>query len=248
MTTSPAILNPREAAEKTGKMMTPAGNQLFAALAAARGEFPEIPRNRTATVRMKAGGSYSYKYADLADVFRAVNPVLSAFGVTIFQRIAGQEVETILAHASGETFSSKWPIKAMPARGLDDTQSFQSAVQVAKRYALTALLGITTEESVEGDMRTGRDVQKLDDKFQTGDGIRMPRGAKMTKDMTPRQIAEECARAIEAQFADVKTTTGVQGVWDRNEMFIEKLREKHSDLFSDLFDIWSRYMDEKTGA
>lgn len=237
------ILNPREKAAQAATQ-----NGLFAALAAARGEFPDIPRNRTATVRTKQSGTYSYKYADLADVFRAVNPVLSAFGVNIFQRVQGRDIETILAHASGETFSSLWPIKAMPARGIDDSQSFQSAVQLAKRYALTALLGITTEESVEGDLRTGRDVQKLDDNFQSGDGVRLPRGAKITKGMTPRQIAEEAARAIEAQFSDVKTTTGVQGVWDRNEMFIEKMREKHPDLFSDLFDIWNRYMDEKTGG
>lgn len=218
---------------------------LYAALAGARGEFPEIPRTRTATVRMKSGGSYSYTYADLADVFRAINPILSAYGLVVMQWPHGNELFTVLAHASGATLKAEpWPIKPMPQRGLDDAQAYQSAVQVAKRYALTAMLGITTEETVESNIRTGRDLpEKIDDNFETGDGIRLPRGAKIERNWTPRQKAEEAARAIEAQFHDPKTEVGLNGVWDRNAVFIEKMRDKHADLFSNLFDAFQARLD-----
>lgn len=226
--------------------------KLYAALAGARGEFPDIPRNRTATVRMKSGGSYSYTYADLADVFRAINPVLAAYGLAVMQFPKNNELHTVLVHeAGGKLCAEPWPIKAMPTRGLDDAQSYQSAVQVAKRYALTALLGITTEETVEGTVQIGRDRQtseNIDAKFRGGDGIRLPRGAKIQDGWTPRQIAEEAARAIEEQMREVKTTVGVDGVWRRNEMFIEKFREHYPDIFSNIFDIYEMLADEKSEA
>ena len=219
---------------------------LYAAFAKARGEFPDIPRRRTATVKMKSGGSYSYTYADLADVFSAINPILAAYGLAVSQSPRGNDLHTTLMHESGATLeAAPWPIKPMPMRNLDDAQQYQSAVQVAKRYALTAFLGITTEETVEGNIRTGRDLpEKINDKFETGDGIRLPRGAKIERSWTAAQIAAEVARAISAQFKDVKTQKGLEGVWDRNAAFVEKLREKHPNLFSDLFDEFQQYMDE----
>lgn len=225
---------------------TPNMAPLYAAFAKARGEFPDIPRNRTATVKMKSGGSYSYTYADLADVFKAVNPVLAAYGLAVSQSPTKDGVITFLFHESGAVLASEpWPIKPMPARNLEDTQSYQSAVQATKRYCLTAFLGITTEETVEGNFRTGRDLpEPINDKFETGDGIRLPRGAKIEKGWPPEKIAAEVARAISAQFKDVKTQKGLEGVWDRNGAFIEKLRDKHPNLFSDLFDEFQQFLDE----
>lgn len=217
-------------------------NPLFKAMAQARGEFPDIERRRVARVRLKTGDSYSYTYADLSDVYAAINPVLSAYGLTVFQWPEGEVLHTEIAHESGASKVTTWPIKAMPARQLADAQSFQSAVQVAKRYALTALLGIATEETVEGDPKTHRHegasapVNTINDKFETADGRRMPKGANITSDMSPRQMAEEAGRAIEAQFAEVKTAVGLNGVWNRNQMFIDKLAEKHPDLFDSVHD------------
>lgn len=228
------------------------GARILTALSKARGEFPEIPRNRVATVRMKNGGQYSYNYADLADVFRAINPILSAYGLNVEQFPRGQELVTIIGHESGEVREYLWPIKSMPQRGTDDCQSFQSAVQVAKRYALTAALGISTEETVEGDEKATRrtqnnDAMKIDDNFDTVDGKRIPRGAQISKDMTPRQMAEEVARAIEAQLDDVKTPVGLNGVWNRNQAFIDKLSEKHSDLFDNVYDHFHSLMGQMDG-
>lgn len=230
-----------------GDRPKPKNAQLFAARAKASGEFPKISRNRTATVRMKDGGSYSYSYADLSDVLEAVNPVLAAHGLSVWQFPRDNQLHTVITHESGETFeAAPWPIKPMPKRSLDDCQSYQSAVQVAKRYALSAFLGITTEETVEGNTRTGRDRRvNMDDNFETGDGVRLPRGAKIDRSWTKEKKAKEVARAIEAQFDDVKTVVGLEGVWDRNSDFIERLREGHSSLYSDLFDKFQFLCDEK---
>jgi ERF superfamily len=218
---------------------------IYAALAKARGEFPAIPKNRVATVKSDKA-SYSYKYADLSDVFEAVDPVLSAYGITVFQRPVGNDLETVIAHESGQVISGIWPIRAMKGQGLDSAMSYQAAVQVAKRYALTAMLGISTEETVEGDHRRKEGMPEgINENFETGDGIRMPRGAKFTKDMTTREKAVEAARAIEDQFDEAKTAVGVSGAWDRNSKFIDLLAEKHDDLYQNLMDKFQFLMDSK---
>jgi hypothetical protein len=218
---------------------------LILALSKARGEFGDIPRTRTAVVRMKSGGQYSYTYADLADVLTAVVPALSAYELAVSQYPDGAEIVTEIWHSSGACLRRRWPIKAMPQRSLDDAQSYQSAVQVAKRYALTAALNISSEETVEGDPKAQRFAKEtagapnplgMDEHFATPDGIRSPKGARFTQEMTPRQKAEEAARAIEAQFDEVKTIVGLNGVWNRNQAFIDALSDRHGDLFQSVYD------------
>ncbi len=231
-----SILNPRETA-KTNNL-----GQLYGALARARGEFPDIPRNRVATVRMKQGGQYSFRYADLQDVVSATAPVLAAYGITVSQWPDGDKLKTLIGHESGAHMVLDWPIKALPQRGLEDAQSFQSAMQMAKRYAMNAALGISTEESIEGDEKAHKTIHQgknnlaPKDPWNEEDGIRAPIGAKVNAKMTPRQIAEESARAIEALLDEPKTAQGLNGVWNRNDAFIAAFQERHEDLFQNIFD------------
>jgi hypothetical protein len=138
----------------------------------------------------------------------------------------------------------------MKGQDLGNAQSYQAAVQVAKRYALTALIGVSTEETVEGDISrrasSGRD--NLTEAFETGDGVTMPRGAKFTKGMTNRQKAQEAARAIEEQFRSVKTAQGLSGAWDRNAVFIDLLAAKHDDLYQNVLDVFQALVEEKTAS
>lgn len=227
----------------------PSKAKLFTALAKARMEFDEIPRTRTARVRTKSGVQYEYDYADLSDVFAAVTPGLAAYGLTVSQYPDGNTLKTTISHESGEFLEVGWPIKPMPARGLDDAQSFQSAVQVAKRYALTAALGISTEETVEGDPKAMRNKRldekaKADEEEHGSDGVRIPHGAVIKPEMTDREKAEEVARAIEQQMDERKTVKGVNGVWNRNERFITALQERHPDLFENVYDKFHSFSDE----
>lgn len=225
----------------------PTRGRIYAALAKARGIYPQIVKNRVATIKSDKA-QYSYKYADLSDVFAAIDPVLSENGLTVMQFPDGPNLVTVIGHESGESITGTWPIKAMKGGDVGTAQAFQSAVQVAKRYALTAMLGVSTEETVEGDVnrRLANIVDPINDRFEVGDGVRMPAGAKFTKDMTPRQKAEEAARAIEAQFQDTKTGKGLSGAWDRNVMFIDLLAERHDDLYQNVLDAFSALMESHT--
>ncbi len=236
------IKNSREIAKETA-MQGP----LFGALAKARGEFDDIPRNRIATIRMKNGGQYSYRYADLSDMLRATTPALAAYGLAVVQWPEGTTLYTMVCHESGAQYVTPWPIKPMPQRGLDDAQQFQSAVQVAKRYALGAALGVSTEETIEGEEKAHKTIENggmSRDPFNDADGIRGPHGAKLNADMTPREMAEESARAIEAQFDAVKTAVGLNGVWNRNEIFISRFQENYDDLFQNIYDKFHSLMGQ----
>lgn len=222
---------------------------IYAALAKARGLYPMIVKNRVATIKSDKG-QYSYKYADLSDVFTAIDPILSENGLTVMQFPDGQNLVTVIGHESGQAVQAAWPIKAMKGGDVGTAQGYQAAVQVAKRYALTALLGVSTEETVEGDQnrKLASIVDPINDKFEVGDGVRMPAGAKFAQGMTPRQKAEEAARAISAQFADAKTGKGLSGAWDRNGMFIDLLAERHDDLYQNVLDEFQTRMEILTPA
>jgi len=125
---------------------------LAEALALAQGEFPAIEKERTAKVESKKGeaSSYSYSYADLADILAAVRKPLSSHGLAVVQPIAwtpqGQPwLITRLLHSSGEWLESLYRLVEY-----ERPQDMGSAITYARRYALTALLGIAAEEDDDG--------------------------------------------------------------------------------------------------
>lgn len=117
---------------------------LVEALAAAQGEFPAVVKDRKATVKSDKG-SYSYSYANLADVLAAVRPVLSGHGIAILQHLApnggGIMLHTEL-RGYGEVLGSSMPVTSGPAA----PQALGSALSYYRRYALMALVGVAAEE------------------------------------------------------------------------------------------------------
>lgn len=121
---------------------------LTGALAKAQADFPQIPRKKTAKIKTKTGGEYSYTYADLADVLDAVRKPLAANGLAITQPLVQLNgkllLVTRLMHASGE-----WIESTMPLAAGGTPQETGAAITYARRYALTSLLGIATEDDTD---------------------------------------------------------------------------------------------------
>lgn len=112
---------------------------LYKALAAAQKDFPPIDKSQTGDA-----GSYTYKYADLANILAAVRPVLAKHGLSVTQPIRGEYLHTVLAHESGETIESQVRI-GDPGK----PQQYGSLLTYVRRYALIALLGVAAEEDTE---------------------------------------------------------------------------------------------------
>jgi hypothetical protein len=130
--------------------------KVAAALVKAQKAFKPIKKTKTAKI-VSAKGSYSFKYADLADVLDAVIAALNANGIALTQRTkivwesgnANMVIVTELLHESGETISGEWPLamQQMP-------QQTGILLSYYRRYAATAILGVASEtdtDKTEGD-------------------------------------------------------------------------------------------------
>lgn len=122
--------------------------ELFKALAAAQAEFTTPRKTRKA--------NYGY-YADLAEIFASVRPALNRHGLCVYQSVmsdpdrGGVSVETVIAHESGESISSGrlW-MPCVQTKGGNAAQAFGSAETYARRYSLTAFLGLAADDDDDG--------------------------------------------------------------------------------------------------
>lgn len=112
---------------------------LIGALAAALPELESAKKN-------KANPAFKSKYADLAAVIEAIEPV-TKHGLWYRQHTHenenGVQVETFYIHTSGEQMSAGTVF--MPATK-KDAQGFGSALTYARRYGLQTAFGLATED------------------------------------------------------------------------------------------------------
>lgn len=126
--------------------------ELYAALSKAQGAM-------TAAAKDSKNPHFGSKFADLASIWAACRKPLADNGLCVIQAPvrspSGQQLElkTTLAHASGQWVRSYYPITPMK----NDAQGIGSAITYAKRYSLSALVGVVSEdEDDDGERAQGR--------------------------------------------------------------------------------------------
>ncbi len=133
--------------------------KLAEALSAFQGEITDPVKNRV---------SHTSKYADLPCILELCRPLLSKNGLSIaqFPGIASNDkisIETVLMHKSGEWVSSIYEMNAISqAERLKSTNAAQAdgiIITYARRYAITALLGIAAQDDT--DANTGNSSKQL---------------------------------------------------------------------------------------
>lgn len=146
---------------------SPTIGAIAAALAKAQSAFRNPARNREVQVRMKAGGTYTFRYATLDAILEQVRPILGANDLCIVQTTAedakGPVVTTTLLHASGEWLSSDTP--AFVTDG--GAQAYGSAISYARRYAVVAMLALAADEDDDGNAAAGNAATARDRKPRT---------------------------------------------------------------------------------
>ncbi len=122
-------------------------DKIAAALAKAQGKIASPGKNKTATVPMKAGGTYKYNYADLADVIESMREPFEANGLAMIQpaftpRPGMVVVVTRLMHESGQYLESDLTL------GLADEkpQTLGGAITYGRRYAACGMAGISPDD------------------------------------------------------------------------------------------------------
>lgn len=123
-------------------------SQTIAELAKALAKF----QSQVAAVKKDASNPFfKSKYATLENIIETIRKPLEDSGLSFSQFPSGDnELVTILMHISGEFLQST--AKMTPK---DQTpQSQGSAITYLRRYALSAILGIATEEDDDGNQAT----------------------------------------------------------------------------------------------
>lgn len=134
-------------------------NELFAALAKARGKFKKVKKNAD-------NPFFKSKYADLSEVVDCTADALAENGLSIIQmpgEIADShiEVETILGHSSGQWIacSVKFPVTKQDAQGVG------TAISYARRYAYSPMLNIAAEIDDDGN-QAAASIKKAEKRFE----------------------------------------------------------------------------------
>lgn len=155
--------------------------KLTAALTRAQAAFPVITKGKTATVPTKNGNSYTYSYADLADVLSACRPVLAAHGIAAVQSTREENgkviLTTTLRHVAGGELESHVELGTSSS----NPQQFGGALTYLRRYELTTLLGVAAEEDL--------DAQQVDPPARgNGNGGGLPPWAREASDNRKREL------------------------------------------------------------
>lgn len=116
-------------------------NELAAALCAAQGDFPNVPKDAN-------NPFFKSKYADLASIVDTIRPVIKKHGLSYSQLTGWDDsrncptITTVLLHKSGQFIESTLP---MPV-AKNDAQGVGSAITYGRRYGLQAIFGLAADD------------------------------------------------------------------------------------------------------
>jgi hypothetical protein len=111
---------------------------------------------------------FKSKYADLAGVIEHSTPVLSKNGLAVSQICEGEYgVTTILMHESGQWIKGTLNIK--PAK--DDPQGRGSALTYARRYSLSSIINLASEDDDDANSATHEPVKKKIDSKESNEEV-----------------------------------------------------------------------------
>jgi hypothetical protein len=121
-------------------------NTLLQSLVEAQAEFETLPKD-------KAG--YGYNYTDLDTVISYIRPILKKYGLGFIQMLSTLEgnqpaITTRLIHSSGEWIEDTTPLPPVQLAKGNAAQNLGAAITYMKRYTLCAMLGISSDEDVDG--------------------------------------------------------------------------------------------------
>lgn len=142
-------------------MHSEALDKLAPALVAAQASFPAIKKTKKAVYG---------KYADLASIMDAIRKPLADNGLSVTQDACGTTgmvgVTTRIMHTSGQWLESE-PLM-LPAG--NDAQKAGAALTYARRYSLTAALGIAADEDDDGKSASAPTATRSGPAEQRGKG------------------------------------------------------------------------------
>lgn len=115
-------------------------------------------QNKLRKVNKDAKG-YNYSYASFDNVVETIAPELKTQGLGYTHTFDGQDIVCTLFNTEGETITSKLTLSTEILKGMNASQSMGAAITYARRYTLTAILGLVTDDDTDGVVNTPKTKQ-----------------------------------------------------------------------------------------
>ena len=175
--------------------------ELAKALAEAQGKFTFALKDNAAPTFNKSGQKTGERtYANLQSVIDAIKPHLAAHGLAVVQAPMpnpnGISLRTTLMHSSGQWIAGQIDL---PIDRMGGIQGMGSALTYARRYALSALVGIAADEDDDGEasMKAAKEYKK-----QQVQEVRQQATESNVDPLTLAQLRALMARFHELGFGD----------------------------------------------
>lgn len=135
------------------------------------------------------------KYADLASCYEACRAVLPQHGLAISQLVMPSEpntvcVRTMLLHTSGQWLASDCKLEAVGNKGVNAAQAAGSAITYARRYGLSAIVGLVADDDDDA-CKAGPTRQQKQEAIQQ---VRQQAAANNVDPITEAQLKALMAR------------------------------------------------------
>lgn len=107
----------------------------------------------------KDKNGYGYKYTDLDTVISYIRPIFAQNKLGFMQTLTTLEngksaITTRLFNAAGEWLEDTTPLPEVSMAKTNAAQNLGAAITYMKRYTLCAMLGISSDEDVDGNVTT----------------------------------------------------------------------------------------------
>lgn len=153
-------------------------NELFSALSKAQSMILTAAKD-------KQNPFYKSRYSDLSSVWDAIREPLSQNGLTILQPFGGPKdsmiLETWIGHSSGQWMKSTIPITPLKS----DPQSLGSYITYLRRYALSSLVGVVSEEDDDGEAATKHSRKQEQNQKPVPPPIKLETDEQLNEAFTP---------------------------------------------------------------
>ena len=191
--------------------------ELASALASAQAELSPAAKNAQ-------NPHLKNRYADIAAVYEAIRETLPKHGLSVSQIIMPHEskarVRTLLMHKSGQWLASEC---LMPLDRNGGPQGMGSAITYARRYSLSAIVGVVSEDDDDAEAAQPRRQQQAQPQQRREPA--QPRRPEPVRQASPKQQGDGQVDMItDAQVKMMMTLFNKCGLTVR-EVRLERVRE-----------------------
>lgn len=198
---------------------SPETNELLKAMIEAAPEISSITKSKVAN-----GYKFSYKYATLDSLVDMLRNVLPKHGLWFLQMPTRLDNRSVLTtrvfHTSGQWLEDSIEMTDTELSGsANDTQRVGASITYFRRYALSSIFGVATDEDVDGNLDNAKQPQPQSKPAPQSKPPQQKQDPTpfIMKDLARRMESGETKESILKDYADILKTDEVREVQKLSE-------------------------------